>query len=83
MATITVSKNEYSQLRRQASAYRRLAGSVFESILRDPIEDVAHDFRATNLYSDAFLDDLASGLRQSSYASYVKSHGHRAASKRS
>lgn len=66
--TVTLSRPEYARLRRQAKAYRALASKVFELPLRDPVGEVADDFRATGLYSDDFLKDLEEGLRKSSYA---------------
>ncbi len=70
---VVLPKNEYEKLRRQASAYRRLAARVFESVIKDPIEEVIIDFRNTGLYTEAFLEDLGDGLRRSSYA---KRHAH-------
>lgn len=80
MATVRVPKTEYECLRRQAAAYRAFAARLFRSVLEDPIEDVVEDFRKTKLYAEAFLKDLESGLRKSSYA---KRHGVQAAEKRS
>jgi len=71
--SITLSKMEYSRLRNQARAYRSLASKVFELPLRDPIGEVAEDFRTMGLYSEDFLRDLESGLRKSTYA---KRHSH-------
>ena len=68
MAEITLPKTQYETLKRQAAAYRKLAERFFESVIRDPIEEVVEDFRKTNLYSEEFLKDLDSGLRKSSYA---------------
>lgn len=65
---ISLSEGEYRRLRQESQAYRTLAARVFEIPLRDPIEDVVSDFRATELYSDQFLSDLEEGLRKSSYA---------------
>ena len=66
--SITLSKTEYSRLRDQARAYRSLVSRVFELQLRDPIGEVAADFRTTGLYSEDFLLDLENGLRKSTYA---------------
>ena len=68
MVTVTLPKTKYEQLRRQAEAYRKLAAELFELVLQDPIEEVVRDFRATNLYTEEFLQDLEAGLRKSSYA---------------
>ena len=79
MAKITLPKTEYERLRRQAAAYRKFAEKFFESVVKDPIEEVVGDFRKTNLYTEDFLKDLESGLRKSSY---VKKHGNKTASRR-
>ena len=68
MVQVTVPKTEYEQLKRQAQAYRRVLGKIFESAIKDPIEDVVEDFRNTGLYTKEFLRDLRGGLRKSSYA---------------
>lgn len=75
MVTVTIPKQKYQQLERQASAYRRFAAQIFESQLGDPINEVIKDFRKTDLYTGDFLKDLESGLRRSSYA---RQHGHKA-----
>ncbi len=67
MGTVTLSRNEYLKLKRQAQAYRKLAGRFFETALKDPFEDVVADFRKTGLYEARFLTDLGEGLRRSSY----------------
>ena len=68
MNTVSIQKTEYQRLRRHAAAYRKMAERVYESVLRDPIKEVAEDFRRTGLYTDEFIVDLESGLRNSSYA---------------
>ena len=68
MGTVTIPQKEYRKLRRQAAAYRKLAGTLFKSVVRDPVEDVVEDFRKTELYTEAFLRDLKEGLQKSSYA---------------
>ena len=80
MARITLPETEYKQLKRQADAYKKMAAKLFELTIKDPIEDVAEDFRKTKLYSVEFLKDLKSGLRKSSY---VKSYANKALAKRS
>lgn len=67
MAQVTIPKTEYEQLRRQAEAYRKFTEKLFESVIRAPIEEIVEDFRKTGLYTEGFLRDLESGLRQSSY----------------
>ncbi len=68
MSSITISREEYLQLKQQATAYKNITSRVFRSVLEDPIQEVVKDFRNTDLYADGFLADLESGLRQSSYA---------------
>lgn len=67
MSKIVISKTEYESLKRQAIAYRRFAEKLFESLVKDPIQEVVSDFRKTNLYAEGFLKDLESGLKKSSY----------------
>jgi hypothetical protein len=67
MTTITIPKKEYIRLKDQAKAYQKMAKSLFSAVLRDPISEVAEDFRATGLYKESFLNDLEDGLRKSSY----------------
>ncbi len=66
MTTINISKIEYSKLRRQADAYKKLSSRLFEFAIKDPIEDVVNDFRETNLYAKEFLADMEDGLKKSS-----------------
>lgn len=80
MATVKVPEKEYKRLERQARAFRLFATHVFESVLRDPVEDVVEDFRKTGKYTPEFLVDLEDGLRKSSFA---KRRGIAATAKRS
>jgi hypothetical protein len=66
--TITLSKHDYLRLKKQAQAYLTMVARVFELPLRDPVEEVVSDFKATDLYTDEFLADLEDGLRKSSYS---------------
>ncbi len=68
MDTIAIPKTEYKQLQRQASAYKKMAQNLHESLLRDSAGAVVADFRETGLYEEDFLSDLEDGLRKSSYA---------------
>ena len=77
--TVTLSKREYLRLKKQAEVFRTMTAKMFELPLKDPVDEVIVDFRATNLYSDGFLVDLEGGLRKSSY---VKKYAHQAAQKR-
>lgn len=67
MDTVTISKTEYQKLKKQSDAYKKFAGRLFEAVIKDPIGDVAMDFRKTGLYTEGFLRDLEKGLRKSSY----------------
>ncbi len=67
METITISKKEYKKLLSQSKAYEKLAKDFFESVVKDPVDEVVSDFKKTNLYTNEFLEDLESGLRKSSY----------------
>lgn len=80
MTKIVIPKTEYESLRRQAAAYRKFAEKFFESLIKDPIQDVVADFRRVNLYAEGFLKDLESGLRKSSYG---KKYGNKLSSARS
>lgn len=80
MAMVTISKVTYQRLKRHAEAYRRFAADVFEAVVRDPVGEIAHDFRKTGLYTEEFLRDLDAGLRKSSF---IKKHGNRAPAARS
>ena len=64
---ITLPKNEFNQLKQQAMAYRKFASEFFDLLIRDSAKDVVNDFRATNLYTEGFLQDLETGLADSSY----------------
>ena len=77
--TITLSKQKYLRLKKQAQAYRTMVARMFELPLRDPIDEVVADFRATGLYTEEFLSDLEDGLRKSSYA---KRYANKTAQKR-
>ena len=79
-ANISVPKTQYDRIARQAKAYRAFVARFFESVIRDPVEDVVGDFRESGLYAEEFLRDMEDGLRRSSYA---KRHGTSPAPKRS
>ena len=67
MNRITISQEEYRKLRKQASAYKKLASRLFEAVIKDPIKVVVADFRKSGIYTQDFLHDLEAGLRKSSY----------------
>ncbi|MDO8518482.1 MAG: hypothetical protein Q7S26_04310 [bacterium] len=67
MSKVTIQKNEYQSLKRQSTAYRKLAGRIFEAVVKDDIVTVVQDFAHTNLYSKEFLAEFESGLRKSTY----------------
>lgn len=72
MAKVILSQIEYNRLKREAIAYRSFLAEVFETAIRDPINEVVEDFRKTSLYSKFFLKDLEQGLRKSSYTNAKK-----------
>lgn len=67
MNKITIPKTEYLKLRKQAKGYQKFASRLFESVIKDPIQEVTEDFRRTDLYTEAFIKDLEDGLQKSSY----------------
>ncbi len=66
MYQVTIPQTEYTHLLKQVTAYRKLVGDLFGSVIHGSVEDVVMDFRKTNLYTDEFLVDLESGLKKSS-----------------
>jgi len=72
--TVTLSKNEYEQLKQQAMAYKKFTANFFYFLIKDSVKDVVNDFRKTNLYADGFLNDLEAGLFDSSY---FQNYGHK------
>ena len=72
METITIPKSEYKKLLSRAKAYEKLAGSIFENAIKDPVNEIVSDFKNTNLYTDVFLKDLKDGLKKSSLAKNKK-----------
>lgn len=71
--TITIAKKEYQSLAERALRYDFLVDLVQkkEDIFAPPIvkdtKRVIQDFRATKLYTSAFLKSLEKGLKRSSY----------------
>ncbi len=72
MSEVTISKEEYRQLKQQAKAYKKLTGHLFEFVIRDRVEDVVKDFRKTKLYTNEFIKELEDGLQKSSYTNTRK-----------
>jgi len=72
METVTISKEEYTNLLLKAKAYQRLASDFFKGVMDESLTDVVNDFRKTNLYTDDFLLDLEDGLKKSSYNKHKK-----------
>jgi hypothetical protein len=68
MSTVVISKIEYQNLKKQARAYRDIMTKLHKSVVRDSVDSVAADFKATGLYSAEFLKDLKTGLKKSSYS---------------
>lgn len=67
IATITLPKTEYQKLKAQAQAYQKVMSNFFESIIKNPIQEVVEDFKKTDLYTEEFIKDLEIGLKKSSY----------------
>lgn len=65
--TVTIPREEYKKLQRDAAQYRRIATRVFETAMRDTSTAVVADFKKTGLYTEGFLNDLENGLQKSSY----------------
>jgi len=72
METITIPKTEYKKLLARAKAYEKLAKSIFENAIKDPVTEIVSDFKNTDLYSKEFLNDLEDGLKKSSLAKTKK-----------
>jgi len=67
MSKVTISKEEYTRLKKHSEAYKKLAISFFEAATKDTVDEVVEDFRRTGLYTEGFLSDMKKGLQQSSY----------------
>ena len=71
MTTVTLPKIEYVELKKRAIAYEKIVGIIGHDVFVSPpvrsASQVMKDFEKTGLYSKAFLKDLASGLKRSSY----------------
>ncbi len=63
MTTITIPKIEYLALKKQAQAYQKFAGRIFEDVFADPVPAIVDDFKKTALYSAGFIKDLEVGLK--------------------
>lgn len=72
METITIPKSEYKKLLSRAKAYEKLAGSIFENAIKDPVNEIVSEFKKTNLYTVDFLKNLEDGLKKSSLAKNKK-----------
>ncbi len=68
MNQVTIPQSEYTNLQKQATAYRNIARGVFELPLRDSVKNLVEDFRKTDLYASEFLKDFEEGLQKSSFA---------------
>jgi hypothetical protein len=71
MVTITIPKTEYQQLLGKAFRYDYLRQVMTEDIFASPsvrdAKKVLKEFKATNLYSQKFLNSLKKGMKRSSY----------------
>ena len=68
MTYVTIPKIEYQQLKKQALTLRRMYARFFDFAIKNPVDEVVADFKATGLYTKGFLRDLEQGLSKSSYA---------------
>ena len=68
MSKISISKEEYTKLKKQSAAYKRLARGFFEVAVKDSATRIVNDFRRTGLYTKEFLSDMGKGLCKSSYS---------------
>lgn len=71
MSTVTIPKKEYRELLDKKLRYEYLRhimeGNVFAPPPTRGTKRILADFRATKLYSPAFLSSLKRGLKRSSY----------------
>ena len=67
MSKVTISKEEYTRLKKHSEAYKKLAIRFFETATKDTVDEVVQNFRQTGLYTEGFLSDMKKGLSQSSY----------------
>jgi len=71
MATVTLPKIEYLNLKKRAEAFDKMVGSINPSFLFIPTEKsrkkIISDFSKTRLYNKAFLKSLEKGLKRSSF----------------
>ncbi|MFH1030592.1 MAG: hypothetical protein V1770_05025 [bacterium] len=65
MDKITISKNRYERLKRQADAYKKFAADFYSLAMGDTVEEVVDDFKNTGIYTKGFLCDLEDGLKKS------------------
>lgn len=63
-----IPKEEYTRLKKQSEAYKKLASRFFETAIKDAVKETAEDFRRTGFYTKEFISDLEKGLRRSSYS---------------
>ena len=71
MNSITISKNEYNDLKVRAGAYERMLLADQTAFSLNPAEKskkkIISAFKATNKYNKKFLDSLHAGLSRSLY----------------
>ena len=63
MSMVTIPKEEYQSLIRQANAYRKIASGFAAQVIETPVAQVLENFRATKKYSNEFIADLEDGLK--------------------
>jgi len=70
MATVTVPKTKYEELKKQAAAYRKIVSAAGADLFKPPTRDaqrVVAALKGTGRYSKKFIASVARGLTRSSY----------------
>jgi hypothetical protein len=70
METITISKTEYADLKRQAKVLRQLVTTMPNDVFLPPVrsrKQVLKEFKKTGKYTAQFLKHLSKGLKRSNY----------------
>ena len=73
MATVTISKIQYQELKRKAAGHERIISAAGQELFTPPptrdIKKVLAAFRGTKRYSSHFLKSMEKGLRRSQHFS--------------
>jgi len=71
MATVTVPKTKYEELKKQAAAYRKIVSATGADLFKPPptrdAQGVVAALKGTGRYSKKFIASVARGLTRSSY----------------